>query len=44
MSHDMSKPTKEMCAQRKLSLIRIFAVRMNKAWILSYTLSAQRNL
>ena len=40
-----------MCAQRKLSsawasarLIRVFAVCMNKAWVLSYPLSAQRRL
>ena len=26
------------------SLIRVFAVRMKKAWVLSYTLSAQRRL
>ena len=40
-----------MCTQRRLrsawaspSLIRVFAVRMKKAWVLSYPLSAQRKL
>ena len=40
-----------MCAQPRLwsaghlpSLIRVFAVRMKKAWILGYPLSAQRRL
>ena len=37
-----------MCTQRRLrhppSLIRVFAVRMKKAWVLSYPLSAQRRL
>ena len=39
-----------MCAQRRLrykhgpSLIRVFAVRMKKAWVLSYPLSAQWRL
>ena len=39
------------CAQRRLrsawasaQLIRVFAVRMKKAWVLSYPLSAQRRL
>ena len=50
MSHDMTKQTKWVCAQRRLrsghspSLIRVFAVRMEKAWVLSYLLSAQRRL
>ena len=68
MSHDMTKPTKWVCAQQRLrsawasaqsdqslrcpheetghppSLIRVFAVRMKKAWVLSYPLSAQRRL
>ena len=35
----MTKPTKWVCAQR-----RVFAVRMKKAWVLSYPLSAQRRL
>ena len=45
MSRDMTKPTKWLCIQRRLrsghppSLIRVFAVRMKKAWALSYTLS-----
>ena len=41
----MTKPTKWLCAQRRLiwpSLIRIFAVRVRRAWVLSYPLSAQR--
>ena len=40
-----------MCAQRRLrsagqppSLVRVFAVRMKTAWVLSYPLSAQRRL
>ena len=40
-----------MCAQRRLrstwasaKLIRVFSVRMKKAWVLSYPLSAQRRL
>ena len=48
----MTKPTKWLCAQPEdsdqpghpPSLIRVFAVRMKKAWVLSYTLSAQRRL
>ena len=47
----MSKPTMWLCAQRRLrsawtspSLIRVFAVRMKKAWVLSYPLSAQWRL
>ena len=58
VSRNMTKPTKWVCAQRRLrsaspsedsdqpghlpSLIRVFAVRMKKAWVLSYALSAQR--
>ena len=38
MSHDMTKPTKWVCAQRRLRS----AVHMKKAWVLSYPLSAQR--
>ena len=58
MSRDMTKPTKCVCAQRRLrsawasaqsdqglrSLIRVFAVRKKKAWVLSYPLGAQRRL
>ena len=61
MSRDMTKPTKWLCALRRLrsawasaqsadqpghppSLIRVFAVRMKKAWVLSYPQSAQRRL
>ena len=51
MSRDMTKPTKWLCAQRRLrsaghppSLIWVFAVRMMKAWTLSYQLSAQQRL
>ena len=52
LSRDMTKPTKWVCAQRRLrsqpghppSLIRLFAGPMKKAWVLSYPLSAQRRL
>ena len=53
LSRDMTKPTKWLCAQRRLmascpghppSLIRVFAVRTKKTWVLSYLLSAQRRL
>ena len=44
MSRDMTKPTKWLCAQHLPSLISFFAVRMKKAWVLSYPLSAQRIL
>ena len=53
MSRDMTKPTKWLWAQQRRrsawahsppSLIRVFGVRMNKAWVLSYTLSTQRRL
>ena len=51
MSRNTTKPTKWVYAQRKLrsdwasaSLIRVFAVRMKKAWVLSYPFSAQRRL
>ena len=57
MSRDTTKPTKWLCAQRRLrsawasaqsdqipSLIRGFAVRMKKAWVLNYPLSGQRRL
>ena len=51
LSHDMTKPTKWVCAQWRLrsaghppSLIRVFAVHMKKAGVLSYPLSAQRRL
>ena len=40
----MTKPTKWLCAQHPPSLIRVFAVRMKKLWVLSYPLSAQRRL
>ena len=39
MSRDMTKTSKW-----PPSLIRVFPVRMKKAWVLSYTLSAQRRL
>ena len=42
LSRDMKKCTKWLCAQRRL--IRVFAVCMKKAWVLSYPLSAQRRL
>ena len=38
----MTKPTK--WHMRPPSLIRIFAVRMKKAWVLSYPLSARQRL
>ena len=42
---DMTKPTEWLCAQQRLiSLIRVIAVRMKKAWVLSYPLSAKRRL
>ena len=47
LSRDMTKQTKWVCAKRRLrssSLIRVFAVRMKKAWVLSYPFSAQRRL
>ena len=51
LSCDMTKPTMWLCTQRRLrsawastSLIRVFAIRMKKAWVLSYPLSAQRRL
>ena len=46
MSHDMTKPTKWLCAQpgHLPSLIRVFAVHMKKAWVLSYLLSWQWRL
>ena len=41
----MTKPTKWLCALQRLpSLIRIFAVPMKKAWVLSYPMSTQRRL
>ena len=40
LSRDMTKPTTWMCAQHPPSLIRVFAVRMKEAWVLSYPLSA----
>ena len=51
MSRDITKP-KNKCAHSEdsdqpghlLSLIRVFAVRMRKAWVLSYPLSTQRRL
>ena len=42
LSRDMTKPTKWVSAQRRLR--SVFAVRMKKAWVLSYSLSAQRRL
>ena len=51
MSQDVTKPTKWVCAGEDLdqpghllSLIRVFAVCMKKAWVLSYPLSTQRRL
>ena len=49
MSRDMTKPTKWVCIQWRLRsawvfLIRVFAVRMRKAWVHSYPLSAERRL
>ena len=51
LSRLMTKPTKWLCAQRRLrsarhppNLIRVFAVHVKKAWVLSYPLSAQRRL
>ena len=40
MSHLMTKPTKWHLS----SLVRVSVVRMKKAWVLSYPLSAQRRL
>ena len=42
MSRDMTKPTK--WHEHPPRLIRVFASRMKKAWVLSYPLSAQRRL
>ena len=53
LSRDMTKPTEWLCIQGRLrsaqastqsDQIRVFAVRMKKAWFLSYPLSAQRRL
>ena len=46
LSHLMTKPTKWLCAQRRLIrlLWSVFVVRMKKACVLSYPLSAQRRL
>ena len=51
MSPLMTKPTKWLCGKRRLrsgwhppSLIRVFAVRMQKACVLSYPFSAKRRL
>ena len=52
LSHLMTKPNKMACAPSGYSdqpghppsLIRVFAVRLKKAWILSYPLSAQWRL
>ena len=51
MSRLMTKQTMWLCAQRRTdqpghppSLIRVFAVCMKKAWVLSYQLIAQRRL
>ena len=41
----MTKPTKWLCTQRRLrSASAVFDVRMKKAWVFSYPLSAQRRL
>ena len=49
LNHDMTNPTNECVPSEDSdqpvhlsSLIRVFAVRMKKAWILSYPLSAQQ--
>ena len=42
MSRNTTKPTKWLCAQWRL--FRVFTVRMKKAWVLSYPLSAQQRL
>ena len=47
MSRDMTKSTKWLCAQRRLRSAwasAVFAVRVEKPWVLSYPLSAQRRL
>ena len=49
LSRDMTKPTKWVCAQRRLrsawaSAQSVFAVRMKEAWVLGHPLSAQRRL
>ena len=48
MSRDLTKPTKWVCAQRRLwsaqSVWSVFAVRKKKAGVRSYPLSAQRRL
>ena len=45
MSRDLTKPTKWLCAQRRLrSAWSVFAVRMKKAWVLSYPWSTHRRL
>ena len=51
LSRDMTKPTKWLCAQRRLRSAWASAqsdqslrCRMKKAWVLSYQLSAQRRL
>ena len=46
LSRDMTKPTKWVCAEQRLrsAWVRVFAVIMKKAWVLSYPLSTQRRL
>ena len=46
MNYNMTKPTKWVCAQRRLRSAWASAqsVRMNKTWVLSHPLSAQRRL
>ena len=51
LSHLMTNQQNGMCAQRRLrsawavtQSIRVFAVRMKKAWVLSFPLSIQRRL
>ena len=43
-SHDKTNKINVRPAKTQISLIRVFAVRMKKAWVLSYPLSAQRRL
>ena len=44
MSHLMRKPTKWLCVQRRLSLIRVFAVRLMGSWGPKLSSCGQRRL
>ena len=50
MSRDMTKPTKWLCEDdsdhpgHPPTVIRVFAARMKKVWVLSYPLSTHRRL